>query len=284
MIEAMLTKDEIGALKKDALEIRALTIDMIGYLGKGHIGGSLSIVDVLAILYRRHMRVDPKNPKKIDRDRLVLSKGHAGPALYSTLAYHGFFPKDWLHTLNVGGTNLPSHADMNKTPGIDMTAGSLGQGLSAAIGITLGNRIDKRDYFTYCIIGDGESNEGQVWEAAQSAAQWKLDTLIAFTDYNKMQLDGWMTDIMSVEDLNAKWLSFGWFVQRVDGHDFVQMEMAIERAKAERCRPSMIILDTIKGKGASIAEYNPANHSMNFDYETAKKLIAELREKEAVHG
>lgn len=280
----MLGKEDIATLKKDALEIRVLTIDMIGYLGKGHIGGSLSIADVLALLYRRHMRVDPENPTEMDRDRLVLSKGHAGPALYSTLAYHGFFPQDWLHTLNVGGTNLPSHADMNRTPGIDMTAGSLGQGLSAAVGIALGNRIDRRDYFTYCIIGDGESNEGQVWEAAQSAAQWKLDTLIAFTDYNKMQLDGWMTDIMNVEDLNAKWLSFGWFVQRVDGHDFAQMEMAIERAKAEPCRPSMIILDTIKGKGASIAEYNPANHSMNFDYETAQKLIAELREKEAVHG
>jgi len=280
----MLGKEDIATLKKDALEIRVLTIDMIGYLGKGHIGGSLSIADVLALLYRRHMRVDPKNPTEMDRDRLVLSKGHAGPALYSTLAYHGFFPQDWLHTLNVGGTNLPSHADMNRTPGIDMTAGSLGQGLSAAVGIALGNRIDRRDYYTYCIIGDGESNEGQVWEAAQSAAQWKLDTLIAFTDYNKMQLDGWMTDIMNVEDLNAKWLSFGWFVQRVDGHDFAQMDVAIERAKAESCRPSMIILDTIKGKGASIAEYNPANHSMNFDYETAQKLIAELREKEAVHG
>lgn len=278
----MLTKEDVGVLKKDALEIRALTIDMIGYLGKGHIGGSMSIVEVLALLYRTHMRVDPKNPKKEDRDRLVLSKGHAGPALYSTLAYHGFFPTDWLHTLNVGGTNLPSHADMNRTPGIDMTAGSLGQGLSAAVGIALANRLDTRDVQTYCIIGDGESNEGQVWEAAQSAAQFKLNDLIAFTDYNKMQLDGWMTDIMNVEDLNAKWLAFGWFVQRVDGHDFQQLNRAVERAKAEPCRPSMIIMDTVKGKGAEIAEGNPANHSMNFGHEEAQKMIEALRTKEAV--
>jgi len=277
----MLTKEDIAVLKKDALEIRALTIDMIGFLGKGHIGGSMSIVEVLSILYRRHMRIDPKNPAKPDRDRLVLSKGHAGPALYSTLAYHGFFPTDWLHTLNVGGTNLPSHADMNRTPGIDMTAGSLGQGLSAAVGIALANRIDKRDLNTFCIIGDGESNEGQVWEAAQSAPQFKLSNLIAFTDYNKMQLDGWMTDIMNVEDLNAKWLAFGWFVQRVDGHDFQQLDLAIERAKAEQCRPSMIILDTVKGKGAAIAEGNPANHSMNFGIEEAQQMIAALRAQEA---
>ena len=278
----MLTKEEIAPLKKDALEIRALTIDMIGHLGKGHIGGSMSIVEVLTLLYKRHMRVDPKNFKVHDRDRLVLSKGHAGPALYSTLAYCGFFPTEWLHTLNVGGTSLPSHADMNRTPGIDMTAGSLGQGLSAAVGIALANKIDKREFNTYCIIGDGESNEGQIWEAAQSAPQWKLNKLIVFTDYNKMQLDGWMTEIMNIEDLNAKWLAFGWFVQRVDGHDFAQLDYAIERAKAEPCRPSMIIMDTIKGKGASIAEGNPANHSMNYGPEEAKQMIEELRAKEAV--
>jgi transketolase len=275
----MLTTDEISALKKDALEIRALTI---GFLGKGHIGGSMSIVEALAILYRTHMRIDPKKPQKPDRDRLVLSKGHAGPALYSALAYHGYFPQEWLHTLNVGGTNLPSHADMNRTPGIDMTAGSLGQGLSAAVGIALANQIDERDYRTYCIIGDGESNEGQIWEAAQSAPQFKLSNLIAFTDYNKMQLDGWMTDIMNVEDLNAKWLAFGWFVQRVDGHDFQQLDLAIRRAQAEQCRPSMIIMDTVKGKGAAIAEGNPANHSMNYDSAAAQEMIDALRAKEAM--
>lgn len=279
----MLKKEDLIQLKSDALEIRALTIEMVGHLGKGHIGGALSIVDVLALLYRRHMRVDPKNPKKDDRDRLVLSKGHAGPSLYATLAYHDFFPLDWLQTLNVGGTNLPSHADMNKTPGIDFTAGSLGQGLSAAIGIALANKIDEKEFQTYCIVGDGESNEGQVWEAAQSAAQFKLTNLIAFTDYNKLQLDGWNADIMNVEDLNAKWLSFGWFVQRVDGHDFELLEMAIQRAKAERCRPSMIIMDTIKGKGADIAEYNTSNHSMSFDSKEAKRMVEALRKKEAIN-
>ena len=277
----MLRDEEIGTLRSDALEIRALTIDMIGHLGKGHIGGSMSVVEVLALLYRTHMDIDPARPRREDRDRLVLSKGHAGPALYATLAYHGFFPIDWLRTLNVGGTNLPSHADMNRTPGIDMTAGSLGQGLSAAVGIALANRIDGSDRVTYCIIGDGESNEGQIWEAAMSAAQFGLCNLIAFTDYNKMQLDGWMTEIMNIEDLNAKWLAFGWFVQRVDGHDFRQLDYAIRRAKAEPCRPSMIIMDTVKGKGASIAEGNPANHSMNFGPKEAAEMIETLRESEA---
>ena len=214
----------------------------------------------------------------------MLSKGHAGPALYATLAYHGFFPTEWLDTLNAGGTNLPSHVDMNRTPGIDMTAGSLGQGLSAAVGIALANRMDGAERATYCIIGDGESNEGQIWEAAMSAAQFQLNNLIAFTDYNKMQLDGWMTDIMNVEDLNAKWLAFGWFVQRVDGHDFGQLDRAVERARAERCRPSMIIMDTIKGKGAAIAEGNPANHSMNFGLDEARTMIDALRAKEAIDG
>ena len=275
----MITHDERLQLERDALEIRCLTIDMIGHLGKGHIGGSMSVVDVLAILYRRHMRIDVANPRWDDRDRLVLSKGHAGPALYATLAYHQFFPTAWLHTLNVGGTNLPSHADMNLTPGIDFTAGSLGQGISAAVGIALANKIDDAERTTYCIIGDGESNEGQVWEAAQSAPQFELSNLIAFTDYNKMQLDGWMTDIMNIEDITAKWLAFGWFVQRIDGHDFHQLDHAITRAKRERCRPSMIILDTVKGKGAAIAEGNAANHSMNFGPQEAREMVTALRKR-----
>jgi len=263
--------EELNRLKEKAKEIRKMTIDAIGYLGVGHIGGALSVVEVLTLLYYKHMDVSPEDPKKKNRDKLVLSKGHAGPALYSVLADKGFFPKEWLHTLNKGGTNLPSHCDMNRTPGIDMTTGSLGQGMSAAIGITLANRLDHIDKKVYLIIGDGESNEGQIWEGAMAAAHFKLNNLIAFTDYNKMQIDGYVHDIMNIEDLDAKWTAFGWFVQRVNGHEFQDMDMAVERAKKELYRPSMIILDTIKGKGAFFAERRLDNHNMNVDYETAKE-------------
>ena len=274
-------QDEIASLKKKAKEIRKLTIDSIGFLGVGHIGGCMSIIEVLTLLYYRHMKIDPKNPNMRNRDMLVISKGHAGPAIYSVLADKGFFPKEWLHTLNVGGTRLPSHCDKNLTPGIDMSTGSLGQGMSTAIGLALGNRLDAVDSTVYLIIGDGETNEGQIWEGAMAAAQFKLNNLIAFTDYNKMQLDGYVHEIMNIEDLNAKWISFGWFVQRVNGHDFFEIDMAVERAKQEEHRPAMIILDTVKGKGVFFAERNLSNHNMKFDSALAKEAIAEL-EKDSV--
>ena len=272
-------EQELTRLTETAKEIRKLTLDSIGYLGVGHVGGSMSIVEALTVLYYKHMKVDPEDPRMRDRDQLVLSKGHAGPALYSVLADKGFFPKEWLHTLNQGGTCLPSHCDRNQTPGIDMTTGSLGQGLSAAVGIALGNRLDGVDSTVYCIIGDGESNEGQIWEAAMAGSQYCLDNLIAFTDYNKMQIDGYICDVMSIEDLTAKWVAFGWFTQRVDGHDLEAIDKAIERAKAEPRRPSMIVLDTIKGKGAFFAEGLLSNHNMKVDYETALEAIARLDEE-----
>lgn len=267
-------------LREKAKRIRTLTIDQIGYLGVGHIGGALSIVEILTLLYYRHMKVDPQNTSLEERDRLVLSKGHAGPALYSVLADKGFFPVDWLHTLNVGGTRLPSHCDKNRTPGIDMTTGSLGQGLSAAIGMAMGLRMDKNPARIFAIIGDGESNEGQVWEAALCAAHFKLDRLIAFTDFNKMQIDGYSKDIMNLEDIAAKWESFGWHTQRVDGHDLEALDKAIQAADAETGKPSMIVCDTVKGKGAFFAEDNLGNHNMPFDYETAKEAIARLTAEE----
>lgn len=272
----MLDTDTHNALQIKANQIRALTLDAIGYLGVGHVGGCMSLVEVLTVLYYRHMHIDPTQPRKRDRDQLVLSKGHAGPTLYSILADKGYFPKEWLHTLNKGGTHLPSHCDRNLTPGIDMTTGSLGQGLSAGIGIALGNRVDGIQSKVFVIIGDGESNEGQVWEAAQAAVQFKLNHLIAFTDYNKLQLDGFMTDIMNIEDLVAKWNSFGWFVQRVNGHDLLQLDLAVERAKQELDRPSMIILDTIKGKGVPFAENSASNHNMKLDLATALQIIATM--------
>ncbi len=273
----MIDEAEIKELEAQAREIRKLTIDAIGYLGVGHIGGAMSIVDVLTMLYWKHLEnIDPKNPGARNRDQLILSKGHAGPALYSVLAEKGYFPAEWLHTLNQGGTNLPSHCDMVRTPGIDMSTGSLGQGISAAIGKVLGNRLDKVDARVYVIIGDGESNEGQIWESAMCAAHYKLNEIIAFTDYNKMQIDGYTADIMSLDDLTSKWNGFGWYVQRVDGHDMAALDAAISRAKRETCRPSMIVLDTIKGKGADFAEGLLSNHNMVFDYDTAKKAIAIL--------
>ena len=267
---------ELKFLENKADEIRRKTIDTIGYLGVGHIGGALSVVDVLTLLYYRHMDVSPHDPKKKNRDKLVLSKGHAGPTLYSILADKGFFPEEWLHTLNKCGTNLPSHCDMNRTPGIDMTTGSLGQGISAAVGLALANRLDGIDKKVYLIIGDGESQEGQVWEGAMSAAQFGLNNLIAFTDFNKMQIDGYICDIMNLEDLGAKWESFGWAVQRVDGHDLQMMDKAIAEAQKEQSRPSMIILDTVKGKGAFFAQGKLESHNMNFTYEMAREACERL--------
>jgi transketolase len=273
----MIDEKRIRELEAQALEIRKLTIDAIGYLGVGHIGGALSIVEVLTLLYWEKMEnIDAKNPGKRDRDQLILSKGHAGPALYSVLAEKGYFPKDWLHTLNKGGTNLPSHCDMIRTPGIDMSTGSLGQGISAAIGKVFGNRLDKVDATVYVIIGDGESNEGQIWESAMCASHYRLNEIVAFTDYNKMQIDGYTCDIMNIDDITSKWNGFGWFVQRVNGHDFAEMSRAVDRAKKESCRPSMIVLDTVKGKGAHFAEALLSNHNMVFDYDTAKEAIALL--------
>ncbi|MBN2050728.1 MAG: transketolase [Spirochaetales bacterium] len=270
--------DLLEDLKRKANHIRRQTILAIGRLGVGHIGGCMSIVEILVLLYYRHMHIDPKNPKMPDRDRLVLSKGHGGPTLYSILADRGFFPETWLDTLNVGGTSLPSHCDMNRTPGIDMTTGSLGQGLSAAVGMALANRLDGIDRKVYALLGDGDNNEGQTWEAAMTAVQYSLSNLIAFTDYNKMQIDGNIADIMNTEDLCEKWRSFGWRVFRVDGHDLQQLDEAVAGARSEKSRPSMIICDTVKGKGAFFCEGQVGSHNMAFDLETAREAVRRLKE------
>ena len=275
-----MNREEIAALERKAREIRGLTIEEIGYLGVGHIGGSLSIVDILVLLYHKHMKIDPTNPTWAERDMLVLSKGHAGPALYATLADKGYFPLDWLLTLNKGGTKLPSHCDRTKTPGIDMTTGSLGQGLSAAAGLALARAIDKKPGFIYCIIGDGESNEGQVWETAMFASHKRLSNLIAFADWNGMQIDGLTKDVMDMEDIVAKWSAFGWHAQMVDGHDFAAMDAAIEEAKRRAApgieKPTIIILRTIKGKGAPFCEGQVTNHNMNFGIAQVKEALVAL--------
>lgn len=272
---------ELRHLQRTAIEIRRLTVDEITHLGIGHVGGSMSVVEVLVLLYYRHMKIDPKNPGWSERDKFVMSKGHAGPALYSILADRGFFPREMLHTLNQGGTNLPSHCDMNRTPGIDMTTGSLGQGLSAAVGMALGHRLQKLPGRIFALIGDGDTNEGQTWEAAMSAAMYGLDNLVAFTDYNKMQIDGPIESIMKTDNLIDRWTSFGWYAQQVEGHNFAALDDALERALAEKGRPSMIIADTIKGKDLPGIEGDYKNHNMPLTAEDAERAYAFFKELEA---
>ena len=230
-------------------EIRVESLKEFLALGFGHVGGSMSIVETLAVLYGKEMTFDPKNPNMEDRDRLVISKGHAGPALYATLALKGFFPLEVLLTLNQGGTSLPSHCDRLKTPGVDMTTGSLGQGMSTACGVALGNKIKKNDKYTYLILGDGECNEGQVWEGAMFAAHQKLDNLIVFVDYNKQQLDGATSDVLDMGDMVDKFSSFGCHTVKVDVHSISALEEATANAKNTTDGPSVILLYTLKGKG-----------------------------------
>lgn len=267
-------------LNQKCIEIRKLILKTIGTLGVGHIGGSLSIVELLVVLYEKHMNIDPKNPQMPDRDRLIVSKGHAGPAVYSILCDKGYFDESWLSTLNKPGTNLPSHCDMNKTPGVDMTTGSLGQGFSAAMGIAKASKIKNDGATIYTIIGDGESQEGQIWEAALFAAQHKLNNLIAFTDYNKLQLDGKVSDICDLDPLSKKWEAFKWNVINVEnGNDCDEIDEAIIKAKELKHleKPTMIILNTVKGKGISFAEKaGISNHSMQITPEMMESGLKEL--------
>lgn len=273
-----LNQNELKELEKKANEIRCLTIEQIGKLGVGHIGGSLSIIEALVALYYRTMQINSEDPKWEDRDHFVLSKGHGGPALYSVLADKGFFPKSWTDTLNQPNTNLPSHCDRLLTPGIDMTAGSLGQGLSAAIGIAIGKKIEKKTSRVYCIIGDGESQEGQIWEAAMLAPSKNLNNLTVMQDYNKMQIDGTTDEINTLEPLSDKWKAFGWNVFSINGHDFNQICDALDKSILSKEKPTMIILNTIKGKGAYFAENQIGCHNMKVSTEEWKKAVAELKE------
>lgn len=269
-------------LREKANAIRKLTIREIGQLSVGHVGGAVDLSELLAVLYFHEMRVDPKAPAMRERDRFILSKGHGGPALYATLAMRGFIPMEALDTLNRPGTNLPSHCDMLRTVGVDMTTGSLGQGFSCAVGMALGARMEKLPAYIYTCIGDGESQEGQIWEAAMLAASQRLDNLIAFTDYNKMQIDGYVEQINGLHPLDAKWESFGWHVQSVDGHDVAQIVYAIDNAKKLKNKPSMILLNTIKGKGCSFCENKLGSHSVkNITRQMWEDAIAKLDMEEA---
>jgi transketolase len=274
--EMMLNQSQIREFNRFATKIRIETVREIASLGRGHIGGSMSLAEVLAVLYGDVMKVDPANPGWKERDWLVVSKGHAGPAVYAALALKGYFPMEELNTLNRPGTNLPSHCDRNKTPGIDMTTGSLGQGASSAMGIALGNRIDGKNNYTYLILGDGECQEGQVWEAVMFAAQQRLSHLIAFIDNNRQQADGYTRDICVLGDLTHKFVDFGWFAQSVDGHDVAQIYEAIAKAKKQNKQPALIVLNTVKGKGCSFAEGKVNNHNMTVTTEMMAEAVKEL--------
>lgn len=266
-----------------ALHIRRNIIRQMVAFGSGHIGGAMSIADVLGVLYGGVMEVDPAQPRREDRDWLVLSKGHAGPAVYAALAACGFFDEDVLDTLNRPGTILPSHCDRFRTPGVDISTGSLGQGISTAIGAALGNRLAGHKNTVYLIVGDGECDEGQIWEGVLFAAHHRVDNLVMFVDYNKKQLDGATDSVCKLGDLRRKLEEFDWFAQEVDGHDTAAIYEAIQRAKAECGRPSAIVLQTVKGKGCLKAEHAEANHHMTFTKEEGQTELAALaRQLEAL--
>lgn len=268
----MLSGTDKENLQKFAYEIRKNLLYCIANLGVGHIGGALSAVEIVAYLYGKEMNINPSEPKMEGRDMFVMSKGHAGPVLYSALALKGYFPEDWLLTLNKGGTKLPSHCDKNQTPGIDMSTGSLGQGLSACCGMAYGAKLKSDSQHIYCLIGDGETDEGQIWEAAMFASQKKLDNLIAITDCNKLQLDGFVKDIMDLGDLQKKWESFGWQTERADGHDFDSIARAFNNCHNNNEKPKMIIMDTIKGKGFAKFENQISSHNAKITVEEVKEL------------
>ena len=260
-----------------AREARREIVRMIGTVGVGHVGGSLSVVEAMVYLYYKEMNIRPQEPGWPDRDRFVMSKGHAGPALYTMLAMRGYFDKKLLATLNQPGTCLPSHCDRLLTTGVDMTAGSLGQGLSAAVGFALAARLDGKDYRTYCIVGDGESQEGQIWEAAMYAGSRGLDNLVVLVDDNGMQIDGMTDDINSARPMLKRWEAFGWEAAAINGHDFGHLAKAFSLARASKGKPTAIIMNTIKGRGVSVAENKIGSHNMPLTPEQTEQALRELQ-------
>ena len=263
-------------LQDFAFQIRIACVEEFKSLGFGHIGGSLSIVDALAVLYGSVMNINPADPNWPERDKLVCSKGHAGPAVYATLALKGYFSQEVLQTLNKPGTTLPSHCDRNKTPGIDITTGSLGQGSSMAVGLALGDRLKGRNSRTFLFTGDGELNEGQIWEAAMLASARKVENLIWFVDENKKQLDGETNDILPLGNIAAKFTAFGFHTQRIPGNDIEAIYEAIEATAMVAGMPHVIILDTIKGAGVKAVEETAANHSIAAKPEAFDEWLAQL--------
>jgi len=263
-------------MEKKAKRLRRHVIEMTAKAGSGHPGGSLSATEIVTALYFNHLRHDPQNPSWPDRDRFVLSKGHAAPLLYSALAEAGYFPVEELLTLRQLDSRMQGHTDMTVTPGVEMSAGALGQGLSFGTGIALAARLDGRDYRVYVLLGDGECDEGQVWEAAMAAAHFKLDNIVAIVDRNRQQIDGWTYEVMDTEPLVGKWRSFGWHTIEVNGHDLAQILAGFEEAKTIKGKPTAIIAHTIKGKGVSFMENNLEFHGKAPTAEEAERALKEL--------
>ena len=271
----MIDHDELMRLRRICLDVRRDIIEMIHEAGSGHPGGSLSAVEILVMLYFHEMRVRPEDPGWPARDRFILSKGHAAPALYAVLAERGFFAKSELATFSAPGTRLQKHIDMHLVPGAELSTGSLGQGLSVGVGMALADRMDGADRRVYVLIGDGESQEGQIWEAALFAAQLRLDNLVAFLDYNGCQVDGYVRDICCLDPIVEKWDSFGWHVQRVDGHDLGAIQSALARTRDES-GPHMIVADTVKGQGITFMENRPEWHARAPDEAQYQQAVRDL--------
>ncbi len=273
----MRDQKEVKALKTFAVRIRLATLEAIHAIGSGHVGGALSIADVLAVLYGREMNVRAEDPRWPDRDKLVCSKGHAGPGVYGTLALKGYFPYEELKTLNRNGTRLPSHCDRTKTPGIDVTTGSLGQGTSQAVGLALGDRLKGRKDRVFLIVGDGEMDEGQCWEAFAFAAARKLGNLVVLIDWNKKQLDGLCDDVLPMGSFAQKMTAFGFDTVQVDGNDVEAVAAALERTRQGGDKPYAIVLDTVKGAGVADVANTVMNHSIPVNDEKFEKWTGELK-------
>jgi len=266
----------VEELKSIAKTIRKDIVSMLTESCSGHPGGSLSAADILTTLYFGEMNINPENPKDENRDRFVLSKGHAAPVLYSVLARKGYFPVEELNTLRKINTRLQGHPSMKYLPGVDMSTGSLGQGISSAVGMALAGKVDKKDYRVYTLLGDGELEEGQVWEAAMSAAHYKLDNLTAFVDFNGLQIDGDITKVMNPSPIDKKFEAFGWNVLVIDGHNIDEILDAIEKAKNFKGKPTVVVCNTVKGKGVSFMENQASWHGIAPSKEQCEQALAEI--------
>ena len=267
---------DIHELQQIAKEVRKDIVRMLTESGSGHPGGSLSAVEIMTTLYFKEMNINTEDPDNIDRDRFVLSKGHAAPVLYSVLAERGYFNKEELMGLRKLGSMLQGHPNMNYVPGVDMSTGSLGQGISTAVGMAIAGKLDNKEYRVYSLLGDGELQEGQVWEASMAAAQFKLDNLTAFIDYNSLQIDGRIQDVMSPDPIDDKFRAFGWHVINIDGHDFEAIIAAIEEARNTKDKPTMIVAKTIKGKGVSFMEDEAGWHGTTPNREQCEQALKEI--------
>ena len=274
MVEKKIT--DLEELSKITREIRIKVVEMIVHSGFGHIGGSMSIIELLTVLYFNELNIDPKTPDWEYRDRFVLSKGHSCPALYAVLAIKEFFDERILTTLDTVDSILQCHPDMKICPGIDMTSGALGQGLSAAVGMALGAKLKGRDFRVYCIVGDGEIMEGQIWEAMMSASKYQLDNLVVIVDSNKLALSGKVSEVMPLEPLCAKWHSFGWKIIQINGHDIGQIMEGFDEAKMVKGQPTVIIAHTVKGKGISFYENSVRCHAVSMSWDDVSLALQEL--------